>query len=65
MTETDLEIKWQKLGEEHDAAMDAYFKIWAIVGPKMASIAKGTSRNNPTYEEEAKFDEAMEKLKDV
>jgi hypothetical protein len=45
--------------------MDAFFKIWATVGPKMASIAQGTSSNNPTYEEESAFDNAWEAVKDV
>ncbi|MGB8990567.1 MAG: hypothetical protein WCD80_00775 [Desulfobaccales bacterium] len=65
MTQTDLALEWEKLCEEHDAAMDAYFKKSATVTPKMASIAKGTSRDNPTYDEESEFDNAMEALIDV
>jgi hypothetical protein len=42
-----------------------YFNISNNVIPKMASIAQGTSQNNPTYDEESAFDDAWEKLKDV
>ncbi|MCX5888970.1 MAG: hypothetical protein NTY36_05900 [Deltaproteobacteria bacterium] len=65
MAPKDLEPEWQKLCEEHKSAMDAYNNISSIVIPKMAAIAKGTSSNNPTYEEESGFDNAMEALKDV
>jgi phage gp29-like protein len=65
MAPKDLESEWQKLCEAHKNAMDAYNNISSIVIPKMAAIAKGTSCDNPTYEEESKFDNAMEALKDV
>lgn len=65
MTQPNLEIEWQKLCEEHKTALDAYNKISAIVYPKMAAIAQGTSQTNPTYEEESKFDNAMHALINV
>ncbi len=65
MAPKDLESEWQKLCEEHKTAMDAYHNISTIVIPKMAAIAKGTSYDNPTYEEESEFDNAMEALKNV
>jgi hypothetical protein len=57
--------EYLKLCEEHEAAMDAYFKISAVVIAKMAPIAQGRSPDNPTYEEESACDKAWEALKDV
>jgi hypothetical protein len=58
-------LEWQKICKEHTAAMDSYHQIAAIVNPKMAAIANGTSNTNPTADEDSKFDNAMEALIDV
>ena len=58
MTQSDLEVEYLKLCEEHEAAMDDYFKI-------IVSKAQGTSGDNQTCEEESAFDKAWEALKEV
>jgi peptidoglycan hydrolase CwlO-like protein len=58
-------LEWQTLCKDHEEAQKQFDEINAVCSQKWALIAAGTSKENPTAAEEADYDKAMEKLKNI
>ena len=65
MTQTDIYPEWQKLCEEHDAARDAYLKVFVAVNNKFRAIGEEQSSTNPTNDELDGFEKTWSVWGDV
>ena len=61
----DLDLEWQKLCDEHEAARDAYFNAFAPVNEKFRQIGQGASKTNPSETELDEFDSTWNAWQDI
>lgn len=65
MSQDEVRAQWEELGQEHEAARDAYFRAFATVNRKFEAIGRGTSTANPTGAELSEFEKTRHAWQDV
>jgi hypothetical protein len=61
----DVYTEWQQLCKEFEAAREAFFRAFVPVNQKFTAIFQGTSRTNPSEEEQLEMDGAWERWQAV
>jgi hypothetical protein len=62
---TDVEVEWQSLCKEFEAARKAFFRAFTPVNQKFTAIFQGTSRTNPSEEDLSEMEAAWERWQSV